>query len=341
MKNILFLCVFSFISAAVTAQTTYSYNEIHKISEGGTLHLSSNDADVTILGTNRSDVSVEILRKAKGNIAKNQKFYFDVEEQGGDLYVTEVREGNNTTFIGYLNIQKYTIKIHLPHKVKLDIEGDDDDYDITGINGDIKMETEDGEIVIYDCASPRLNIKADDANIALANLNTEFKTRFEDGEINIHNCELPLLDLVMDDGDLNFKNGHSVDTKIKTADGDIYLNEVKGDLELVLDDGDAYINELWSQNVDIKGYDGNVEIGVHLNADSNYKIKMDDGDIDINLLSGGGKIEIRCDDGNINARSNAYDYITDEDHYKLLETKIIGTARMDIRIEDGDVRLTQ
>ncbi len=338
MKYILILIALSY-SMTVSSQQIYKYNDSHKIGTGKTLHLSSNDANVIISGNNTSNASIEIYREAKGSIAKKEDFGFEIEEKNGDLFILERRKQSKVNFIGYLNIMEYTINISLPHNVKLKLEGDDDNYEIKNIDGEIIIKSEDGNVNIFECNSPKINIKSDDGNINIANFNGDFKTSLEDGNITMTDCVINNFDVKIDDGNINLKYCETRDTKIRTEDGNINLDVVKGDLSVTLDDGDFVAHDVYSQNIDIKGYDGDVSLGLHMENNANYKIELDDGDLDIELLSGGGIIKVRCDDGDVKLRSRDFDMLTDEDHYKEIKTSGSGNGKMVVKIEDGNVRI--
>jgi|GEM_PF-1630108 len=335
---VLFLIAFSIFS---NAQETYKYNDSHAIGDGQTLHLSSNDANVNIKGTNQNKASIEIYREATGNMAKKEDFRFDIEEKNGDLFVTERRKQANVNFMGYLNIKQYTIDILLPHNVKLELEGDDDNYNIANIDGSIEITYEDGNVNIENSKTPSIIIKGDDGNLAISDLKGDFKTTIEDGNLTMNDCDIENFNVRIDDGNIKLNACSTGHTDIQTEDGNIYLDVVKGDLSVTLDDGNFVAHDVASQNIDIKGYDGDISLGLHMQNNGNYKIQMDDGDVDVELLSGGGMIKVKCDDGDVKLRSSAFEMLTDDDHYKEIKTVDNGSGKMSVKLEDGNVRLSK
>lgn len=339
MKTMIFTLA-SFISFALMSQNPYEYSGTHSISKGKTLFLSSEDADVTIKGTNRSDVQIDIYRNAKGNLAKKQEFSFDIEERNGNLYLTEVKKSDPVTFFGYINIKEYSIDLLVPNNIHLNIEGEDDDYKIEEITGDITIDTEDGDILISEATSDMISIESEDGDFNLYESTGSLKYRGEDGDIEIYESDLEDLIIKTEDGDVRTKETTSGMTKIDSEDGDINLDVVKGDFFADIEDGDIAINEVHSLNLEIDGQDGSVTLSGYLNDKNDYKIKLEDGKFDFNLLEGGGVFEIKCGDGNVHARNNTYSYTTDEDHYKVLETDS-GQAKVVVRTADGSVRLSK
>lgn len=340
MKYLIILLALTY-TMTLSGQEIFEYNETHKIGNGQTLHLSSNDASVNIKGTSQNNATIEIYREATGNMTKKEDFRFDIEEKNGDLFVTEIRKQANVNFMGYLNIKQYTIDIILPHNVKLELEGDDDNYNIANIDGSIEITYEDGNVNIENSKTPSIIIKGDDGNLSISNLKGDFKTTIQDGNLTMNDCDIDNFNVRIDDGNIKLNACSTGHTDIQTEDGNIYLDVVKGDLSVTLDDGNFVAHDVVSQNIDIKGYDGDISLGLHMQNNGNYKIQMDDGDVDVELLSGGGVIKVKCDDGDVKLRSSAFEMLTDDDHYKEIKTVSSGSGRMEVKIEDGDVRLSK
>ena len=82
----------------------YNLNEKYPISKSGTLHLSSDDAKVTIQGSDRDDVHVDISRKVttKGFKFGEEDFTVEIEQRNGNLYIKERNRSNYSGVIGYM-----------------------------------------------------------------------------------------------------------------------------------------------------------------------------------------------------------------------------------------------
>ena len=118
MKNITTLIASALVllinTCEVLAQEKeFHLDEIYSISENGTITLSSDDADIFIIGSDRSDVHVKIDRvvEAKGIRWGEKNFDVKVSEAGGDLRIEDKEWGNQSGMVGYTR-EEYVIRIH-------------------------------------------------------------------------------------------------------------------------------------------------------------------------------------------------------------------------------------
>jgi len=268
----------------VSAQDkNFSLDEVYSLSADGTVHLRSSDANVKITGSDRSDVHLVIERTetTRGVRSSRSRFDVEVEERQGDLYITE-RERRGVTFqIGSWRVD-YEIEIEMPRTGSLRIKGDDDDYVIRSVNGEISIETDDGDIELIECNGDKF-------------------------------------DLQLEDGDLRMDGG-------------------KGSLYVRVDDGDLDIRNGNFATVEVSAEDGNVSLETTLSDNGVYEIRGDDADIDFVVLSGGGEFNVAKDDGRISS-SSAFETIQETERRAKLSLDG-GKADVDIRIEDGRVRLS-
>ena len=288
-KQLTALCMASaiLVSTSLNAQDDrddrgdFHLDENYEISATGTLHLDSEDADVRITGTNRSDVRVKIDRdeSSRGLSSRSRSFEVEVENRDGDLYVTEKRgrSGASITFGSY-SVQ-YDITIELPESSSLRIKGEDDDYYVKNVNGKISIQTEDGDIELDDCNGDKFDIRLEDGDL-----------RMDGGKGDLY--------LRMDDGDADIRNGKFESLEVTSEDGSVSI-------ETEIADGGSY---------DIRTDDSNVEFIV-LNGGGEFTISKDDGrvqassDFDLKRESdsreeyslGGGSadIQIRVNDGRV------------------------------------------
>ena len=147
MKLIFTTSIILLFSFYMQAQYEYSYEETHTIAQDGLLTLDTEDAQVSITGTSRSDAYVRIYKKVTGKQKTNQEFDIDYLEEGGNLTIKEKRR-KNTYKMGWNTKTIYEVELGLPTGVSIDIKGEDDDYIISNINGKIKIHSDDGDINI-------------------------------------------------------------------------------------------------------------------------------------------------------------------------------------------------
>ncbi|MFT6828358.1 MAG: hypothetical protein ACI9Z3_000797 [Roseivirga sp.] len=286
MKRINNLVVMSLVgllaTTALNAQKNgeYHLDQSYTIAANGTLYLDSEDANVNITGSSRTDAHVKIDRvvETRGFSSGRNEFRFDVEDRAGNLYLTERRRGGVTLQVGYSRTD-YTIDIELPRGVSLKIQGEDDDYVIRNIDGKISIETEDGDIEVIDC------------------FGSDFQFKLEDGDLKVDGGN-GSISIDIEDGDVDIRKGNFDRIEVDVQDGNIILETA------ILDNG-IY---------DIKAEDARIDFVV-LKGGGEFLVLKDDGSLRtssdfetlqesdhralVKLPGGNAKIEIRTDDGRV------------------------------------------
>lgn len=269
------------------AQSTDEFNldETYEIDPNGTISLQSDDADVTITGSDRSDVRVVVnyKREVRGfTIGDGDRFEMIVEQRGGDLAIYE-KERDNGTRISVGSVKEdYEIRIEAPRSVSLKLEGDDETYRISSIDGALRLDADDTDIELTDCNGDDFSFSLDDGSLSM----DQGKGR---------------LQLDLDDGDVRILNGDFREIEAESDDSEIEITtrlDDQGSYTFDFDDGDLRLN--------IAGGGGDFDIrhdNADISADSEFEEVMDDDDRSIyRLLNGNAKISIDTDDGNIELR---------------------------------------
>ena len=251
-------------------------DEIYKIDENGTIYLSADDANVTIKGENRNDVAVKIDYevRSKGVQWGSREFRVDVANRGGDLHIEEYKK-SNATIMGYVS-SDYTIEILAPVGVNLDIRGDDDDYMITAVNGEISIDADDADAVLKGCGGDRFFFDIDDGDIKMDQGRGQLTARMDDGDIEIINAAFDEIDYRADDGDF----------ALETSIGPNAMYKISGDdstFDLVVTKGGGSFT--------INHDNGRIDY------DNNFQLMDKDEDRTVlNLTGGRAKIIISGDD---------------------------------------------
>lgn len=258
----------------------FHLDETYNMDATGTLHLTSSDADVRIIGSNRSDVHVKIDRtvESRGISSRSRGFDVEVESRGGDLYITERRGRGSSFSMGYYRID-YEILIELPEGASLRVKGDDDDYLVKNVNGSIDMETDDGDIELEDC-------KGDD-----------FEFNLEDGDLKVEGGRGKIY-VRIDDGDVDIRDGKFEDVEMTVQDGSVIV-------ETEISDSGMY---------EIRGDDARIDFVV-LAGGGDFSITKDDGRVratsefetiretdyrsELKLEGGKAEVQIRTNDGSV------------------------------------------
>lgn len=271
------------VSNVYAQDNNFNLDQVYSLSSDGTVHLKSEDANVKITGSDRNDVHVVIDRSESNRGIRSNRSRFDirVEERQGDLFITEAASRGVTFQIGSTRVE-YEIEIEMPKTGSLRIKGDDDDYVIRSVNGEISIETDDGNVELIECNGGRF-------------------------------------DLQLEDGDLRMDGG-------------------TGTLYVRVDDGDIDIRNGAFERVEIDSEDGSVSLETSLSDSGRYELSGDDANIDLVVLEGGGEFNVAKDDGRISSNS-AFKTIQETERRSKLELEG-GNAKVDIRVEDGRVRLS-
>jgi hypothetical protein len=285
MKTRLLTIAIILTSAFSFAQkgTTFNLDQSYPITENGTIYLNADDAEVTITGENRKDVAIKIDYEvnSKGIEWGSREFYVEVETSGGDLQIEEYKR-TNAAVMGYISID-YTIEIKAPFGSNLDIKGDDDEYRITAINGEISINADDGDVILKNCQGNRFFFDMDDGDITMDQGSGQLTARMDDGDIEIRNGSFQTIDYRGDDGDL----------AIETSMGGNAYFKLSGDdstFDVVITQGGGTFT--------INHDDGNIDY------DNNFRLMDKERDRTVLSLTGGrGKVIISGDDVSVNLSS--------------------------------------
>ncbi len=280
----LMLCTSAFVA---TAQSTdeFHMDEAYSIGSGGTIHLQSDDAEVRIIGSNRSDVRVKVDYKLeiKGfSFGSGDRFQMIVEERGGNLRIREKpREFQSRGVFGSMR-EEYTILIEAPRNVSLRIEGDDETYEISGIDGRLDLDADDTDITIRDCGGDFFAFDMDDGSLDMDEGRGELRIRLDDGDFEIGRGNFTSVRVEADDADM------SITTSL--ADNGRYRFD--------MDDSEL--------NFTVAGGGGAFEVrhdNGRISASGPFERVMEDDHISRYRLQGGSaRVDIETDDGRIRFR---------------------------------------
>jgi len=285
LKPILCFAVLFVMSIQLYAQDLYNLDETYQIDNNGTISLSSDDAEVTIEGSDRSDVHLVVYRDVDIdgiNIGSSGVFRMDVEQRDGNLYIRENDRDEQRMILGSIE-EEYRITIEVPRNAALDLQGDDDSYEISNMNGEIAINADDSNINISEVTGTEFDFDLDDGRINIDEARGKLKLSMDDGELYVRQAEFTEIDANMDDGEM--------DITTSLSDGGFYLFD--------FDDGDLAFN--------ITGGGGEFDIhhddrGISV-VDSFEELSSDEDRSVYRLPGGNARIEIDTDDGDIELRT--------------------------------------
>jgi Putative adhesin len=165
---------------------------------------------------------------------------------------------------------------------------------------------------------------------------TSLKVKGDDGDYWIKNID-GAISLQLDDADVEMSQCSGDKFRFRIDDGDINMDEAKGSLELDGDDSDVKIRNANFTFIDARVDDGDLVIETSLADNGEYFIDAQDGLISMAITKGGGKFDIRHDDGRVITEGN---FTTDEDsENRTTLTLASGSAKVNIHADDARVKL--
>ena len=204
--------------------------------------------------------------------------------------------------------------------------------DITEIGGDLEIRERSNSVQVgivgYHYEKYTVNIdlpqgaslqvKGDDGDYWVKNIDGAISMDLDDADVDLTQCSGNKFDFRMDDGDVS-------------------MDEGKGSLEIDGDDSDVEIRNGNFDFVDAKLDDGDLIIETALADKGEYRIHAQDGLVSFTVTNGGGRFDIRHDDGRVTTEGDFKKEEDDENWTRL--TTSTGTARVDIRTDDARVKL--
>ena len=266
--------------------------------------------------------------------AQNKEYILDEDydlSAGGTVFLD-----SNDAEVKILGNDRYDVHVNVYHRV--DVDGIE-----WGSDGDFKMNViqRDGDIYIEEA-------ERNNNSFRIGNINREYRITIkiprgvsidikgDDGTYEISDTG-GAINLAADDSDINIINATGEDFTFKIDDGTIHMDKGQGKLAITLDDGEFRVENGRFREIDASGEDGDLYFATELMDDGKYYFGIDDGDLDLDILKGGGSIEFVHDDTDINTFGEFS--IISERKDKTIYSLKGGSARVEIESEDGDIVL--
>ncbi len=242
------------------------YHETFAAPEGTEVYLDA-DGRVEIEVWDRPEVDVTVdynvrerylWKRSRGG---NRDFGVEMYKSGNRIVIRAKRP--KVLSIGYYSVRRdnhYQLKV--PPYVELDIHGDDDPLSISGVQGTVVVEVDDGELWLQRVDSPRIRIRSDDGDIILKDVTAKGS-----------------LDISSDDGDIEIYDTRAEEISVRNDDGNIEFSNVKGEIRLNTNDGRITLSDADTSKLEIEGDDGTVKVETTIYPGGTYRIRTDDGSI--------------------------------------------------------------
>lgn len=282
MKSIIavLFCMVTMTSLAQTKDGIFQIDRDYAMSPKGTIKLNSSDAKVYITGSTRATAHVKIYRQVttRGVVFGQEEFAVDVYEEGGNLII---REHSNSTAVGMIgyHYEKYEITLEVPEGVSLNVRGDDGDYRIRNVDGDIALDLDDADVELSACSGDDFRFRLDDGDIVMDEGKGKLDVDADDADVHITNANFTSIIADVDDGDLQIETSlaDNGDYVINAQDGLVALTITKGGGKFDVRHGDSRVTT-----------EGNFT-----------QIDRSDNRTSLVLASGNARVDIRADDGRV------------------------------------------
>lgn len=327
MKKIALFFTVVIISIAPVLAFSFPQTEVSKtetktfeMKPEGLVLVYSDDGPITINSWDRDEVEVTMKKTAWGRSRRDAErnlddIEIDFSQRGNNLYIREIPGRGYNVRLGLLDLfrgrvefgTRISFEINLPRSMNLDLTSDDGDIRITEVQGEMSLNTDDGDIILYDVNFTRLDVEIDDGDFRAENVkpvqsytNSIILINCDDGEIVLRNVETETIDMNLDDANVIMR--------------DVTVTNITADLD-----------------------DGDFEADISLGGNGRIRIWSDDGTVELwlpeqisaqlNLFANGGRI-----------RTN-FPLDVERDEGESWVRDILGNGNANIRIEtsDGDI----
>ncbi len=160
--------------------------------------------------------------------------------------------------------------------------------------------------------------------------------RGDDGDYWIRNVN-GAISLTLDDADVELKGCTGDNFSFRLDDGDLSMDQGRGSLDIDADDADVRISNAHFDKVAADVDDGDLVIETTLADNGDYRIDAQDGLVSFRVLGGGGQFNVRHDDAHVSVQGD-FQRVEESENRSTL-TLASGKANVDIRVDDGRVRL--
>lgn len=284
-KKLLLLLLCMGLSAVAQAQSTdtFDLDEVYSIDAGGTIELKSDDAEVTIVGTDRADVHVEVHYKMEVegySFGSRDRFDMEVREQGGRLVIEEQPRNFTGITLGSVD-EEYTIRIEAPRTVGLSLQGDDENYEIRDVDGAIRIDADDADVQLTACRGDSFEFNLDDGHISMDQGRGRLRIDVDDGDADIRNGSFEEIDLNTDDGSFRINttlaDGGSYLFDADDAELELFVRGGGGTFTVSHDNADISTDRAFEQTVN----EENESVYRLTGGTARVRIDVDDADIEL------------------------------------------------------------
>lgn len=130
----------------------YTMAESYPVPASHTIRLTSEDADVSISGSDRDDIRIQVHYAISAAREKMTRFNYRVSvvDAGGELVVAEERHTGSRNFV--FHEQVHSIEIEVPRNAHVTVREEDGSCSVRNIDGRVHLNLDDGSVHLENCA---------------------------------------------------------------------------------------------------------------------------------------------------------------------------------------------
>ncbi|MCJ7812034.1 DUF4097 domain-containing protein [bacterium] len=299
VHDFLLLFIFGSVSVVWSIERKQVEEKYFSMPSGRSITLTANEGNITVHSWEREEVVLEMTKRAWGEDSLEAERLLDAIE-------VEIREEMDQLVIRELDFKEREDRFHffdlfdsdfwreqgqrnslvdfeltIPRNVHLRLRCDEGDVDLSGTQGKLDIDVDEGSVHIENIISEEIRISADEGDVRIQQAQDE---------------DQGLIKIEMDEGSIWFENGQIGEIDFTTDEGEIVIDHIE-------------LNQCWL-NTD----EGDIEVSFLPVKDGRYRMETDEGDVELSLpedvnlhialITGEGRIESDFD-MNIQRRQEA------------------------------------
>lgn len=294
--------IFSFVIFATSAWC----DEARKVEEktfdfsmGGSISLTADEGSITLKTWDKEKVYLKMTMRAWGRNRREAERLLDELEvriqEGRNRLIIKVREHDYDDHFNFFDIFDgefwrehqwrggiVDFELTVPEKVQLKLRTDEGDVDVSGTEGKLTIDVDEGNVEVADIVSDNVQIGVDEGDISLYNIRGRdegfVKIDSDEGAVFIEDAEMGDVDVRTDEGEIDLRNVQTRRFWLTTDEGDIraaFLPMKNGSYRMESDEGDLeiFVPENVNLQVRLQTYEGRIDSDFDLSIRS-----RDDGE---------------------------------------------------------------
>ena len=150
------------------------YHETFAAGKGMTINLKSGDGDVTISPWDQDEVQVDIIYHADHRGGDDDRtFEVEFDKNSRAIYIIAKERTGSRYGITSRHVFQYTYDIKAPAYMKLDLDGDDGNINVSGWKSDIECTLDDGDLDMKDIECEETNLRVADGNLTIDKIKSD------------------------------------------------------------------------------------------------------------------------------------------------------------------------